>query len=591
MKSNRQRIVSAVRGDEFMDLVVRDVQLVNVFTAEIYQADIGIKEDRFAAVVQYERGEPVFRIEGNTEIRGDGLYAVPGFIDSHVHIESTMVTPNMFASTILRFGTTVAVIDPHEIANVLGVKGVREIVEASQGLPVRILITIPPCVPAVPGLETAGAEFKPEDVASLLGLPGVIGVAELMDYPGVINQHPRMARIVQNGLDHQVLNEGHAPRVRGRQLQAYLAAGVQSDHESRSVDEIVEKLRSGMTIYIRESSVSKFADAAAQAWNIVPHSVNIAMCTDDVEPSDMVQNGQMNRVVRRVIEEGIPAPLAVRYATLGGAIRFGLRDQGAIAAGYLADLVLVESLETMRVRDVFVKGKQWVVDGELKNEIISTKSLSNENTVNISALNEDDFVIHTPIKKGTVTLTTMEVTDIGTSVRDVVEVGVDDGRIKSLPPNHVFVSVTGRHGQNKKPFVGVLKGSGLKEGAYGTTMAHDSHNLVIIGTNAADMLVVAHQLKACGGGLCLACNGEIIDKIELPIAGLMASESMEKMAEKVENFSKNVLEMGIQIGRRAPAMALSSLALTVIPAIRISDLGLVDVEKQELIPLISAVKE
>ena len=315
------------------------------------------------------------------------------------------------------------------------------------------------------------------------------------------------------------------------------------------------------------------------------------MCTDDVEPSDMVQNGQMNRVVRRVIEEGIPAPLAVRYATLGGAIRFGLRDQGAIAAGYLADLVLVESLETMRVRDVFVKGKQWVVDGELKNEIISTKSLSNENTVNISALNEDDFVIHTPIKKGTVTLTTMEVTDIGTSVRDVVEVGVDDGRIKSLPPNHVFVSVTGRHGQNKKPFVGVLKGSGLKEGAYGTTMAHDSHNLVIIGTNAADMLVVAHQLKACGGGLCLACNGEIIDKIELPIAGLMASESMEKMAEKVENFSKNVLEMGIQIGRRAPAMALSSLALTVIPAIRISDLGLVDVEKQELIPLISAVKE
>jgi adenine deaminase len=568
-----------------MDLVIRGAHLVNVFTAEIYKADIGIKEDRFAAVARYENEVPSFVMEGVKEIDAKGMYAMPGFIDSHVHIESTMVTPDMFAREVLRHGTTTAVIDPHEMANVMGAEGVKYMVEASQGLPVQILTTIPSCVPAVPGMETAGAAFQAEDIAALLELPGVIGIAELMDFPGVINQNERMAEIVQIGLDKQVFNEGHAPRVSGRDLQAYLASGVNSDHESRGYEEVLEKLRSGMTVYIRESSASQFADVVAKAWKEIPHAANIAMCTDDVEPSDMFRNGQMDRVVRRSIEEGIPAALAIRYASLGGAMRFGLRDQGAIAPGYIASFLLVDSLEKMDVKDVYVKGEHAVADGGLLAEINSPVPPLRRNTVKLPLLSEEDFVIKTPVDNGKVTVTTMEFTDLGTTIRGTVELDAKNGIIATLPAEYAFVTVVGRHGQNKKPFVGVIKNTGIKHGAYATTLAHDSHNVVMIGKNAADMLKAVRELEESGGGLCLVNDGEVLAHVALPIAGLMSPEPVEELAPKVEFFSRKVSEMGVSVGRRSPAMALSALALTVIPEIRISDLGLVDVAEQKLIPL------
>lgn len=581
----RKHIVAAARGDEPMDLVIRNVQLVNVFTAEIYQADIGVKEDRFAAVAAYRDGKPAFSITGKEEIEGSGRYAIPGLIDCHVHIESTMITPDMFARAVLRHGTTVAVIDPHEIGNVMGAEGVQYMIDASKDLPVEILTTIPSCVPAVPGMETAGAEFHPEDVEAMLKLPNVVGIAELMDYVGVINQSPRMAGIVQKGLDAGVRNEGHLPRVYGSDLAAYLAAGVDTDHESRSADEILEKLRAGMLIYIRESSISQFADIATEAWREVPHVSNIAMCTDDVEPSDMLKNGQMNRVVRRCIEEGIPAPLAIRYASLNGAVRYGLRDRGAIAAGFRADFSLVGSLEAMDVQDVFVAGKQQVCNGILKEEISSDVAPILRNTVNIPDLTEQDFVITAPAGSGKVKLKTMEMRKNGTTAKGELELTVQDGVIASLPADYVFVTVIGRHGQNSKPFVGVLKNSGLRNGAYATTVAHDSHNLVVAGTNAADMLAAVKQVQAIGGGLCLVENGEVRAQIELPLAGLMSPEPIESLAVKVDQFCEVAKEMGVQVGRRSPAMAFSSLTLTVIPEIRLSDLGLVDVATQEFLPL------
>ncbi|MEW9674923.1 adenine deaminase [Lentibacillus sp. L22] len=581
----REHIVAAARGDELMDTIIRGVNLVNVFTAEIYQADIGMKENRFAAIARYENNQPTFPMEGKHEIDAKGKYAVPGLIDCHVHIESTMIPPDMFAKAVLRHGTTVAVIDPHEIGNCLGAEGVKYMVEASKDLPVKILTTIPSCVPAVPGLETAGAEFNPDDMEALLQLPNVVGVAELMDYVGVIKQNPRMAGIVQKGLDAGVRNEGHLPRVSGRDLHAYLAAGVNSDHESRTSEEIVEKLRAGMLVYIRESSVSQFADIAAEAWKSVPHVSNIAMCTDDVEPSDMLKNGQMNRVVRRCIEEGIPAALAIRYASLNGAIRYGLHDRGAIAAGYLADFSLVDDLKTMEVNDVFVSGKQLVADGQVTEEITSAIPPLLRNTVRIPELTEEDFIIHAPVENGTVTLNTMEITKVGTTEKGTLKLQVNDRKITSLPEDYVFASVTGRHGQNREPFVGVLKNSGLRHGAYATTVAHDSHNLVVVGTNAYDMLLAAEQVQKAGGGLCLVKDGQIRDQLHLPLAGLMSPEPIEELSPKVERFSEIAKSMGVKVGRRSPAMAFSSLTLTVIPEIRISDLGLVDVDKQELIPL------
>lgn len=584
MMYSRQHIVAAARGDERMDTVIRSVNLVNVFTAEIYTADIGIKEDRFSAIARYEENKPIFYMEGENEIDGKGKYAVPGFIDCHVHIESTMITPDMFARAVLQHGTTAAVIDPHEIGNVMGAEGVTYMVNASKGLPVRILTTIPSCVPAVPGVETAGAEFGPEDIGKLLELPDVVGIAELMDYVGVIKQNPRMAGIVQKGLDFGVRNEGHLPRVTGRDLHAYLAAGVNSDHESRTVEEIVEKLRAGMLIYIRESSVSQFADIAAKAWEILPHASNIAMCTDDVEPNDMLKNGQMNRVVRRCIEEGIPAPIAIRFATLNGAIRYGLHDRGAIAAGYLADFSLVDSLETMQVNDVFIQGKKMVEDGKVIVDITSKTPPLMKNTVCLPELTAEDFIITTPMKNGKVTINTMEMTQIGTTQKGTLDLDVIDGKI-TLPNDYVFASVTGRHGQNRKPFVGVLKNTGIKAGAYATTVAHDSHNLVIAGKNANDMLLAAKELGKSGGGLCFVKDGAVMAQVDLPIAGLMAAEPIEELSPKVERFNEVAQSMGVKVGRRSPSMALSSLTLTVIPEIRISDLGLVDVNTQEMIPL------
>lgn len=585
MHISRKHLVAAARGDEPVDLVIRKANLVNVFTAEVYPADIGIKGDRFACVARYKGDNPIFDIEGHTEVDAAGKYATPGLFDAHVHIESTMVPPDMFARAVLRRGTTTAVIDPHEIANVLGAEGVRYMVEASRGLPLRVLTTVPSCVPAVVGLETAGAEFEASDIEELLGLDGVIGIAELMDYPGVIDQNPRMASIVETGLKKGVFNEGHAPRVSERRLQAYLASGVDSDHESRDGEEILEKLRAGMTIYIRESSVSKFAGAAADAWRQAPHTVNLAMCTDDVEPDDLLRNGHMDRVVHRCVESGMPAPLAVRYASLGGASRYGMGDLGAIAPGYKADLVLADSLENLEVRDVYSDGECVVSDGELIVEVAGSMQPILRNTVIVPRLEEEDFTINIPTGEGKVTLTTIEMTETGTTVSGTVEVEARDGLVSELPPGYIFVSVVGRHGQSVKPFVGILAGSGLSRGAYATTVAHDSHNLVVAGTNAADMLLATQTLASCGGGLCLTDEGKVVALIELKVAGLMSPEPVEELAPKVQDFNACAEQMGLSVGRRSAAMALSSLTLTVIPEIRISDKGLVDVDEQKIIAL------
>lgn len=585
MKHSRKNIVAAARGDVKMDLVIRNAQLVNVFTAEIYTADIGIKENRFSAIAAYKDGKPAFEIQGEQEINAEGKFAVPGFIDCHVHIESTMVTPDMFAREVLRNGTTTAVIDPHEIGNVLGKEGVEYMAAACRNLPVQFLLTIPSCVPAVPGVETAGAAFGPEDISELLDLPEAVGVAEIMDYVGVINQDDRMAGIVEAGLSKNMLNEGHLPRVSGKDLHAYLAAGVNTDHESRKTDEIIEKLRAGMLIYIRESSVSQFADIAAEAWKALPYASNIAMCTDDVEPNDMLKNGQMSRVVRRCIEEGIPAPLAIRYASLNGANRFGLKDQGAIASGYIASFSLVNSLDDMDINDVFVEGKQMVKDKKLTETISSDVPPLSKNTVSIPALTEEDFQITSPIQNGKINVNAMEMLPIGTTQKELVELEAVNGIVSSLPEDCVYVSVTGRHGQGRKPFVGILKNAGLKEGAYATTVAHDSHNLVVAGKNAADMLLAAKQLEASGGGLCLVSNQEVRAQVDLPIAGLMAAEPVEDLAPKIDFFNQAAISMGVKVGKRSPSMAMSSLTLSVIPEVRITDLGLLDVATQEFIPL------
>jgi adenine deaminase len=583
----RADLVAAARGDAPLDLVVRNVDLVNVFTAEVYRADLGIKGDRFAAVAGYVEGRAPYELQGAREVDGTGRVALPGLVDAHVHVESMMVPPDRFARAVLPHGTTAAAIDPHEIANVLGADGVRYMAEASRGLPLRFLVTVPSCVPPVPGLETSGAAFGPAEVEALLRLPGVVGVAEVMDYPGVVHQAPRIAGIVQVGLDRGVVNEGHAPQVGGRWLQAYLAAGVDSDHESRSTAEIVEKLRAGMTVHIRDSSYGHFVPEAARAWALLPHVAGFTMCTDDIEPDDVVTRGHLDRVVRLAVEHGIPAPLAVRFATLNGARRFRLADLGAIAPGYQADLVLADSLETMRVREVYVAGRHVVAEGEVIVPVESPVPPPLQNTMRLPELTEEDFTIAAPVQEGEVEITTLDAGPGFFLGAGTARVPVSAGRVRRLPPDCVFLAVVGRHGQGRKPFVGVLRGFGLRQGAHAGTVAHDSHNLVVAGTNPGDMLLATRTLAACGGGFCLARDGEVLETLPLPIAGLMTPEPVEAVAPRVAAYNARAAEMGIRATGAAPTpiLSLATVALPVIPDVRITDLGLVGVERQAFVPL------
>jgi adenine deaminase len=376
--------------------------------------------------------------------------------------------------------------------------------------------------------------------------------------------------------------------VSGRWLQAYLAAGVTSDHESRQAAEILEKLRAGMLIHIRDSSFGHYVGEAAAAWKQVPHSVNFTMCTDDIEPDDVIKRGHMNRVVRLAIEAGIPAPLAIRYATLNGALRYRKLDLGAVGPGYLADLVLVDDLESMRVRDVYVEGRQVVADGELIVDVRSSVAPPLHNTMRLPELVEDDFTIHAPFADGDVELTTIEFAPRNRTVQGRLRVPVKGGRVADLPPEYVFISVTGRHGQGQKPFVGVLKGLGLRRGAHGTTVAHDSHNLVIAGKNAADMLLVARTLSDCGGGFCLANGGQVLATLALPLAGLMTPEPVEQVGPRVEVYNARAIELGLLPGQRSPILSLAGIALPVSPDVKITNLGLVHVTSQQFLPLFNA---
>ncbi|HYU21207.1 MAG TPA: adenine deaminase C-terminal domain-containing protein [Chloroflexota bacterium] len=582
--SDRRELVAAARGDLPLDTAVRGVNLVNVYTGQIYPADIGIYGQHFAAVGRAGK----FELGARRVIDGGGLWATPGFFDSHVHIESMMVTPPSFAEAVLRFGTTAVAIDPHEIANVLGEEGVRYMVEASRGLPVRILVCVPSCVPPVPTLESSNAEFDRDAVGRMLRWDGVVGIAEIMDYPGVIHHHDRIAGIVEEGLAQRVINEGHAPLVLGRNLMAYRAAGVVSDHESRETHEVIEKAEAGTQLHIRDSSMSHCVDAAVDAWKTMPNAINFDMCTDDIEPDDVVRRGHMNRVARLAMARGMDPATAIRYATLNGARFYRQDDIGGIAPGMQADLVLLRSLEEMDVKDVWVAGRQVVADGELIVQVASRVQPPLQNTMRLPPLRAEEFLAPAPIEEGELEAHTIEIQPNRRTILGKIRVRVSGRRMRpELPPGYNLLSVVGRHGQNEPPSHGILRGINLRSGALASTVAHDAHNLVIAGTNPEDMLLCAETLARCGGGFCLAEGGQVRALVELPVAGLMAPDPVTVVAPKVEHFNQEARKLGVS-SPTTPILSVSGIALPVAPWVKITNRGLVSVDDQRFIPLFPA---
>jgi adenine deaminase len=518
---------------------------------------------------------------------GAGKWAAPGFVDTHLHIESTMVTPANYAAAVLPLGTTTSIIDPHEIGNVLGMDGVRYMVEGSEELPLRIYITIPSCVPAVPGKETSGADFGPEEVAEMLTWPRVIAVAEVMDYLGVVNGNPRMVEIVEAGLAAESIIQGHSPLLSGRELNAYIAAGIENDHEIREGGEGLEKLRLGMLPLLKVSSFGNHVPNILPTLKTAPF-LEIALCTDDIEPADLLVNGHMDRVIREIISQGIHPAVAIRWATYTGARHYQLRDHGAIAPGYYADIVLLSSLEQVEVNQVIVGGKLTAENGRLLEPIQEPPTTAAP--VNSVHLNQplalEMLIPKPPIKDGEVDVNILVLEPSRMTHLETATVQVENYelQLETLQDDVCYLSVVPRHGQTHPPATALLKGLGWKRGTMATTIAHDSHNIIVAGHQPSDMLLAVEELGQCGGGIVLVDDQKVLGKVELPLAGLMSLKPVPELAIEITAINEIAKQWGI-VGP-SPVLALSGLALTVVPQVRISDLlGLFDVATQSAIPV------
>ena len=580
---SRSELIEAARGDRPLDLLIRNVNLINVFTCEIYPADIGIYGERVALVLPAGSAE----LEARETIDGTGKWAAPGFVDTHLHIESSMVTPANYAAAVLPLGTTVSVIDPHEIGNVLGMAGVRYMVEASEGLPLRVYISIPTCVPAVPGKETAGAEFTAKEISEMFSWPRVIAAAEVMDYIGVVRGNQPISDIVTAALEAGVAIQGHSPLLMGRELNAYLAAGIESDHEIRRGDEALEKIRLGMLPLLKLSSFGNPVKDVIPAIRDLPF-LDIALCTDDIEPDDIIGKGHMDRVVREVIQYGIEPARAYRWASLTGARAYQLKDLGAIAPGYYANILLLNALEDVRVNDVLVNGKFVSKDGKLTIDIPEPPvSIDAGNSVNFNRRpTRESFMIQAPVESGTVEVNTIHLLENGMTELHRNAIPVEDGYLKlddSLE-DICYLSVVPRHGQAHAAVTVLLSGLHLREATLATTIAHDSHNLLITGHDPQDMLLAALELEQCGGGVIFVKDQKVLGKIELPIAGLMSPKPVAELAEEASVLNRIGRELGLTT--LSPMLAIAGLALPVVPEVRVTDLvGLLDTVLQKEIDL------
>lgn len=518
----RSRAVAAARGSAAFDLMISGGTLVDMITGELRMADIGIVGPLIASV-----HPPATRADAKEIIDAKGGFVSPGLIDTHMHVESSMVTPATYANAVLPRGVTTVVWDPHEFGNVHGLDGVRFAAKAAAATPLRYILLAPSCVPSAPGLELAGADFDAGKISEMLDWPEVGGIAEVMNMRGVIDRDPRMSAIVQAGLASGKLVCGHARGLQGADLAAFMAAGVSSDHELVSGEDLMAKLRAGLTIELRGSHDHLLPDFVAELNRLGHMPQSVTLCTDDVFPDDLETGGGLDDVVRRLVRYGLPPVWALRAATLNAAQRLGRPDLGLIAAGRRADIVIFEDLTEFKAQTVMASG---VVVAEQSRLLTTPAAASTEalrNSMKIAPLTADDFRIRA---EGTrVRLATIDrprFTQWGETEADI-----RDGFV--VPPDGtVMIAVAHRHGlADVNPRVGFLTGWGEWQGAFATTISHDSHNLTVFGGNVEDMAVAANAVIAAGGGMAVASQGKIASLLPLPISGLVSEAPLEVVAQ------------------------------------------------------------
>jgi adenine deaminase len=518
----RIRAVAAARGAEPFDVLISGGTLVDVVTGELRPADIGLVGSLIASV-----HAPGMRSDAATMIDATGAFVSPGLIDTHMHVESSMVTPATYANAVLPRGVTTVVWDPHEFGNVNGVAGVRWAANASRDLPLRTVLLAPSSVPSAPGLELAGADFDADVIADILSWPEIGGIAEMMNMRGVIDGEARITGIVQAGLAAGKPVNGHARSLAGSDLQAFVTAGVSSDHELVSGDDLLAKLRAGLSIELRGSHDHLLPDfvKTIKALGHLPQTVTL--CTDDVFPDDLAHAGGLDDVVRRLVRYGLPAEWALRAATLNGAVRLGRHDLGLVAPGRRADIVLFEDLADFHARTVIVGGKTFANAGRMIAPLSGIASQALLGTMKIAPLSENDFRIPADGTKVRVaTIDRPRFTQWGEAVAAV------EGGFVVPPEGTTLIAVAHRHGRaDSRPAVGLLSSWGAWRGAFATTVSHDSHNLTVFGGNAQDMAVAANAVIAAGGGMAVVSGGKVDALLPLPLAGLVSEEPLEEVAD------------------------------------------------------------
>lgn len=558
----KQRIIAVAAGREKADLVLKNAKYLNVFSNEFLCGDIAVANGLIAGVGKYD---------GKTEIDVSGKLVLPGFIDAHIHLESSMVTPAEFAKAVVAHGTTTVITDPHEITNVMGIDGVEYMIQASQNLPIDVHFMMPSCVPATE-IDESGAELDCKDIDLYLDNKKVLGLAEMMNYVGVINGDKNvLSKIVTSQAHHKKI-DGHAPELSGNDLNAYIAAGVYSDHECSTFENALEKLRKGQFIMIREGTAAHNLKALMPLLTQQYYS-RCMFATDDKHPSDLLYGGHIDYIVKQVLKNGADPIVALKTATHHAARYFLLNNKGAIASGYLADIVVVDNLEDFNVETVFKRGK-LVFDGEVKDFSAPTvdEKLAEKcfDTFHLNSVTPSSFKVDG--KLGLIGLVGGELLTRNLGTADKIDVENDILKIACIE----------RHKGTNHIGVGYVKGYSLKSGAVATSVAHDSHNIITVGCNDDDIAVAVNAIKDSKGGIAVVENGKIKALLELPIAGLMSDEPLTTVNEKLENAKSSAYELGADKSID-PFMTLSFLSLPVIPSLRITTKGVFDAENWKML--------